>query len=102
MHAKATTSDGTVIAETDQYEFVEGNVYFPPASLVNKSETFTDSSRHTSCPWKGQSSYYDVHVNGKTLQNAAWYYPQPLEKATHIKDHVAFGMCLALDSRVGE
>jgi uncharacterized protein (DUF427 family) len=93
MHAKATTSDGTVIAETDQYEFVEGNVYFPSSSIVNKSETFTDSSKHATCPWKGESSYYNVNVGGKTLENAAWYYPHPSEKAKHIKDHVAFGRC---------
>ena len=91
MHAKATTSDGTIIAETDQFEFVEGNVYFPSSSIVNKSETFTDSSKHATCPWKGESAYYDVNIGGKNLKNAAWYYPHPSEKAKHIKDHVAFG-----------
>ena len=91
MHAKATTVDGTVLAETDNFESVEGNVYFPPSSIVNRSEAFTQSSRHTTCPWKGESSYYDIHTSGKTLHNAAWAYPQPLEKAQYIKDYVAFG-----------
>ena len=91
MHAKASI-DGTVIAETDKFEFVEGNVYFPPESLVNKDEFLTPSSdSHTThCPWKGDSQYYDIHVNGKTFANAAWYYPQPLDKATHLRDYVAF------------
>ena len=89
MHAKATV-DGTTIAETDNYHDVEGNVYFPPDSIVNKDQIFTPTSHSTHCPWKGDSSYYTINVNGKTLENAAWYYPQPLEKATHIKDHVAF------------
>ena len=89
MHAKASV-DGTVIAETDNFEYVEGNVYFPPDSIFNKSETLTGTSHTTSCPWKGEGHYYDIHVNGKTLDNAAWYYPHPLEKATHIKDYVAF------------
>ena len=93
MHAKATTSDGTVIAETDHFESVEGNVYFPASSIVNKMERFTDSSYHATCPWKGESSYYDINVGGKKLQNAAWYYPQPSAKAMNIKDHVAFGRC---------
>lgn len=26
----------------------------------------------------------------KELANAAWYYPEPFEKAKHIKDYVAF------------
>lgn len=89
MHATATV-DGTVIAETDQYQFVEGNVYFPPDSIKNPSTTLTGTDHTTGCPWKGEAHYYDIHVNDKVLGNAAWYYPQPLEKATHIKDHVAF------------
>lgn len=32
----------------------------------------------------------DSEGPGSELKNAAWYYPQPLEKATHIKDYVAF------------
>ena len=31
-----------------------------------------------------------LSVQGKELKDAAWYYPEPFEKATHIKDHVAF------------
>lgn len=27
---------------------------------------------------------------GKDYKDAAWYYASPLEKATNIKDHVAF------------
>ncbi|TKA73412.1 hypothetical protein B0A55_04277 [Friedmanniomyces simplex] len=89
MHATASV-DGTVIAETDHYEFVEGNVYFPPDSIKDFSSTLTPTSHTTACPWKGEGHYYDIHVGGKTLSNAAWYYPQPFEKATNIKDHVAF------------
>ena len=28
--------------------------------------------------------------DGERNKNAAWYYPEPKEKASHIKDHVAF------------
>lgn len=97
MHAKASVS-GNTLAETDKYEFVEGNVYFPADSIKDKSQIFTPSSHTTYCPWKGTASYYDVHVNGQTLQNGAWYYPEPLEKATHIKDHVAF--CKSIDVQI--
>ncbi|KAH8681496.1 hypothetical protein BX600DRAFT_446684 [Xylariales sp. PMI_506] len=86
-HAKAVV-DGTVIAETDAYEVVEGNVYFPPSSV--KSEFYKKTDLHTHCPWKGDASYYSIKVGDKELENAAWYYPSPLEKASHIKDHVAF------------
>lgn len=79
---------GKVIASADTYETVEGNVYFPPSS-IDKS-LFSNSDTHSFCPWKGTASYYDLNVDGKTLKDAAWYYPTPKEKATNIKDHVAF------------
>lgn len=80
--------NGQVIAETDTYETVEGNIYFPQASLVS---TYFESSDHTSvCPWKGTSKYYHVVVDGQRNENAAWTYPEPKEAAANIKDHVAF------------
>jgi len=80
--------NGTVIASTAEWESVEGNVYFPPDS-INK-EYFTPTDQHTTCPWKGEASYYSLDVDGTKLDGAAWYYPQPKEKAAHIKDYVAF------------
>lgn len=80
--------NGTVVAETEDYEVVEGNVYFPPESI--KQEYFSDSGLHTSCPWKGLASYYTVSVDGQEAHDVAWYYPQPSDAAHNIKDHVAF------------
>jgi uncharacterized protein (DUF427 family) len=45
---------------------------------------------HTVCPWKGTASYYDVVVDGQTNKDAAWYYPEPQDAASQIKNHVAF------------
>ena len=88
-HATATFN-GRIIADTDTFEFVEGNVYFPPASIADKS-IFTDSPTKTVCPWKGTASYYDITVDGKKAEGAAWYYPSPkTERAAGLKDHVAF------------
>jgi len=41
-------------------------------------------------PWKGTASYYDIVVDGSRNAGAAWYYPEPKEAATEIKDRVAF------------
>jgi uncharacterized protein (DUF427 family) len=79
---------GQVIAESDDFETVEGNVYFPPQAL--KREYFRPNERHTVCGWKGTASYYDVVVDGETNPAAAWYYPDPKPAAANIKDHVAF------------
>lgn len=85
--AKASWN-GWVIAESDAYELVEGNVYFPPESV--KREFLKPSGTTTHCPWKGDASYYTLSVSGDENVDAAWYYPAPFEKAAHIKGHIAF------------
>lgn len=80
--------NGFILAESDDTKVVEGNHYFPPDSIHR--EYFRDSDRHTTCPWKGLASYYDVVAGGETTRNAAWYYPEPKSAAAEIRDHVAF------------
>lgn len=77
-----------VLAESSETKVVEGNHYFPPEA-VNK-EYFKESGTNTTCPWKGEASYYTLEVDGSTNENAAWYYPEPKEAASEIKDYVAF------------
>ncbi len=78
----------TVIAESNNCEIVEQNYYFPPED-VNK-EYLRDSDTHSTCPWKGKASYYDVVVNDEVNKAAAWFYPNPKSAAKKIKDYVAF------------
>ena len=68
-----------VIAEANKEDLIsiEGNWYFPPESI--KNEFFTDSSTHSTCPWKGLASYYNVVVDGNENKDAAWYYAIPKE-----------------------
>lgn len=78
----------TTIAESDKTEVVEGNHYFPPESVSEQYLRPTDT--HSTCPWKGEASYYDVVVGDEVNKDAAWYYPEPKEAAKQIKGHVAF------------
>jgi uncharacterized protein (DUF427 family) len=80
--------NGAVIAQSDDVEIVEGNVYFS-SDGVNR-EYLQESNTHTLCPWKGTASYYHVAVNGKINPDAAWYYPEPKSAAKHVKDRIAF------------
>lgn len=82
------TWNGTVLAESDTTVVVEGNHYFPPAS-VNR-EHFEPSDSHTICPWKGEASYRTVAVGGERNEDGAWYYPSPMSAAEEITDHLAF------------
>lgn len=80
--------NGKILAESNKTVVVENNHYFPPESI--QKEYFKPSNTHTTCPWKGEASYYTLQVDGEENRDAAWYYPEPSEAAKKIKDHVAF------------
>lgn len=77
-----------IIAESDEYEVVEGNIYFPDES-VNKSY-LQESDTTSTCPWKGKAKYYHIIIDGEINKDAAWYYPEPKPAAQKIKNHIAF------------
>ncbi|WP_148615403.1 DUF427 domain-containing protein [Nocardioides rubriscoriae] len=78
----------TVIAESDDTVVVEGNHYFPAASV--DATVLRPSSTTTHCPWKGDASYYSLEVDGNTNADAAWFYPDPKPAASEIAERVAF------------
>ncbi len=82
------TWNNTIIAESDDTVIVEGNHYFPLASV---DAAFLKPSTTTSvCHWKGTANYYSLDVNGKNNADAVWYYAEPKEAAKRIRDRVAF------------
>ncbi len=82
------TWNGVVIAESDDTVVVEGNHYFPRASV--NPDVLADSKTTTYCPWKGTAHYHGICANGATNADAAWYYPEPKDAAAQIKDRIAF------------
>ena len=85
--AKAIWRD-KVLAESERFELVEGNVYFPPETLDRRYVKVSPTT--TVCSWKGMAHYFTVVVDGAENPDAAWYYPDPKPAAKNIKDHVAF------------
>ncbi len=79
---------GAVLAESFDTVVVEGNHYFPAESL--NREFLRESGATTVCFWKGTASYYDVIVGDEVNAQAAWYYPDPKERAAMVKNRVAF------------
>jgi uncharacterized protein (DUF427 family) len=77
-----------VIAESNDTIVVENNHYFPRESV--NADFLTPSATHTICPWKGLASYFTLNVNSKQNIDAAWYYPEPKDAATNIKNYIAF------------
>ena len=75
----------TVVAESDTTKLVEGNHYFPREAI--NEEYFKPSDATTFCGWKGTANYYDLEVDGKVNQQAAWYYAEPKSDAEAYSRH---------------
>ncbi|GBQ07702.1 hypothetical protein AA700_0883 [Acidiphilium acidophilum DSM 700] len=78
----------SVIAESDDTVVVEGNHYFPLGSV--RAASLRPSATTSRCPWKGTANYHSIEIDGKTNQDAAWYYADPLPAASNIKGRIAF------------
>ena len=84
---------GAVLGESkNALELNEGDlppvIYFPRDDIAM---AFLDESDHsTTCPWKGEASYFSIITKSTTLDNAAWSYEDPKEEVARIKDHLAF------------
>lgn len=80
--------NGHVIAETERFEEVEGNLYFPPEAL--KPEFVRPSERTRVCGWKGTANYFDLIDGEQVARDAVWTYREPKLAAANIRHHVAF------------
>lgn len=89
------TLNGTVLAEApdDELISIEGNWYFPPASV--NSDLLEKSPTPYHCPWKGDCQYFNVRAGDETKADLAWSYPSPIPTAfdrvgKDFTDYVAF------------
>ena len=85
--------NGEVIAETiNAFRVVETShppvYYFPPEDV--KMKFLTKATGSSFCEWKGKAEYYSLKVGEKTIENAAWFYPNPTDSFAEIKHYPAF------------
>ncbi|EAR52467.1 hypothetical protein OG2516_05148 [Oceanicola granulosus HTCC2516] len=84
---------GAVLGESDRaLELSEGDyppvIYFPREDIAM---TFLDASEtRSSCPWKGEASYYSIQSKSQTIADAAWSYEAPKDEVAQIAGHLAF------------
>jgi uncharacterized protein (DUF427 family) len=64
-------------------------VYYLPPEHVDLA-VLEHTDHRTRCPYKGEASYYSIHVAGRTAQNAVWSYKQPLSPVSAIAGYLAF------------
>ncbi|MDX1643976.1 MAG: DUF427 domain-containing protein [Thermoanaerobaculia bacterium] len=64
-------------------------VYYIPRDDIGV-EFLLEGPRSTFCEWKGRARYFDVEVDERIADRAAWSYPNPVERFAPIRDAVAF------------
>jgi uncharacterized protein (DUF427 family) len=62
--------------------------YFPRDDV--KMERLRPTSFHTTCPFKGEASYWSVDVEGQTHDGIAWSYETPIPAAADITGLMSF------------
>jgi uncharacterized protein (DUF427 family) len=64
-------------------------IYVPVEDLAMEHFEPATDSRQTFCEWKGNASYYDIRVDDRTVERAAWHYPDPVPAFAALRGHVA-------------
>lgn len=84
---------GAVLGESSNViELVEGTyppvIYFPREDLA--MAFFEPSATRTTCPHKGEASYFTLQAKSGPIADAAWSYETPKEGLEAIAGHLAF------------
>ena len=97
--------DGLTIADTTRAQRVIETAgppvyYMPPADV--RTDLLAASPHASYCEWKGQAAYRTLELDGRTIHNVAWTYPEPLPGYEAIRDHLAFYAGLVDEAWVGD
>lgn len=85
--------NGVIVAETGRAKRVletshPPTYYIPPQDV--RMDLLVGSARSSWCEWKGQAAYYSVAVGDRTAVDAAWSYPDPVDRYAEIAGYLAF------------
>jgi len=84
---------GVTVARTTRARFLfeTGHVtryYIPPEDVA--ADVLRPSASHTGCPYKGTASYHHLEAGGRRIEDAVWFYPEPLDEVRRIGSHLCF------------
>jgi uncharacterized protein (DUF427 family) len=80
----ADTGKAVVLAETG----LPPRYYLPREDV--RFDLLSPTQTHTTCPFKGQASYWSAQAGGQVLADVAWSYESPIPAAAGIAGLVCF------------
>jgi uncharacterized protein (DUF427 family) len=63
--------------------------YYLPKDDV-RMDLLTATSFHTTCPFKGEASYWSLQTDGETHDGIVWAYESPLDAVSEIAGYLSF------------
>ena len=84
---------GETIADSDRTLTVRETRHDPVTYFPREDVRFEHLERtdHDSfCPFKGEASYWTLHVGDQVEENAVWTYEDPFDEVAGLKDYVSF------------
>jgi len=89
----AVVFNGVTIADTRRarrvLETSSPPVYYIPPEDV-RMDALVRTEHGSVCEWKGRAGYYTVTVGDKRVEDAAWFYANPMDDFAPIRGYVAF------------
>ncbi|MFI5064654.1 MAG: DUF427 domain-containing protein [Streptosporangiales bacterium] len=87
------TVGGEKLAETDRPVLLD-ETGLPTRYYLPREDVRTDLLRptgtHTTCPFKGQASYWTAEVGGDVYDDLVWSYENPIPQAAEIAGLLCF------------
>ena len=87
------TLGGEKVAESDRPVLLDETGY-PTRYYLPREDVRTDllkpTNFSTTCPFKGQASYWSAQVNGETHDNLVWSYETPIPQAEGVTGLMCF------------
>lgn len=85
--------NGTVVAKSDHPVLLDETglptrYYLPPEDV--EQDLLRATTFHTTCPFKGEASYWSLHLDGEVFDGIAWSYPTPIPSAQGIAGLMCF------------
>jgi uncharacterized protein (DUF427 family) len=77
--------------------------YIPPEDI--RMDMLDSSATSTFCEWKGTASYWTLTTGGRTVEDVAWSYQEPIPAFESLRGYLAFypsrvDACYVDDERV--
>jgi uncharacterized protein (DUF427 family) len=87
------TFAGKVVADSGRTLTLR-EVSYPPVHYIPRQDVdmplLHRTDHVTSCPWKGEASYFSLRVGERSSENAVWTYETPFDAVSEIGSFLAF------------